>query len=230
MSVKAALFDLDGTLLDTQKIYDEINQKLINIYGNKKEYDFDSRKNVIGCPTNIANKYLLDKFEIKLSLDNFTTLKNEYLIEPLKNCEPMEGAKEITNILKNKYNLKLAVCTSSPKSLWDIKINNHKKWFKENFDIIITGDDKRIKKGKPNPDIFILAANELNVKPEECIVFEDAVNGVEAGLKSGAKIVVALPNSYFIENIKNLKYDKNKSKLCILNSFNDFDYSLLNIS
>ena len=142
----------------------------------------------------------------------------------------MEGAKEITNILKNKYNLKLAVCTSSPKSLWVIKINNHKKWFKENFDIIITGDDKRIKKGKPNPDIFILAANELNVKPEECIVFEDAVNGVEAGLKSGAKIVVALPNSYFIENIKNLKYDKNKSKLCILNSFNDFDYSLLNIS
>ena len=155
-------------------------------------------------------------------------VKHEYLNEPLKNNEPMKGAKEITNILKNKYKLKLAVCTSSSKQLCDIKIDKHKKWFNEDFDLFITGDDKRIKKGKPNPDIFILAANELGVKPEECIVFEDAVNGVEAGLNSGAKIVVALPNSYFIKMINNLKYDKNKSKLFILNSFYDFDYSLLN--
>ena len=182
----------------------------------------------MGCPANISNKYLIDKFEIKLSFENFNQIKKEYLNEPLKNCESMKGAKEITNILKNKYKLKLAVCTSSSKELCYIKIDKHKKWFNKDFDLIITGDDKRIKKGKPNPDIFILAANELGVKPEECIVFEDAVNGVEAGLNSGAKIVVAIPNPYFIKIINNLKYDKNKSKLCILNSFNDFDYSLLN--
>ena len=93
--------------------------------------------------------------------------------------------------------------------------------------LIITGDDKRIKKGKPNPDIFILAANELGFKPEECIVFEDAVNGVEAGINSQAKVVVAIPNPNFRKNIENLEYDKNKTKLCILNSFNDFDYSLI---
>ena len=227
MSIKAALFDLDGTLLDTQRLYDEVNQQLINEYGNKKKYDFESQKNVIGCPANVVNKYLLEKFEVKLSSENYSKLKNEYLIEPLKNCDPMKGSKEITKNLKNKYGLKLAVCTSSPKSLWDIKINKHKEWFKNDFDLIITGDDKRIKKGKPNPDIFLLAANELGVKPEECIIFEDAVNGVEAGLNSEAKIVVAIPNSYFIKTIEELKYDKNKTKLCILNSLDDFDYSLL---
>ena len=227
MSIKAALFDLDGTLLDTQRLYDEVNQRIINEYGNKKLYDLDSRKTVLGRPATIVNKFLLEKFEIKLSLENFSKLKNEYLFELFKNCKPMKGAKEITHNLKKKYGLKLAVCTSSPKSLWDIKIDKHKEWFKEDFDLIITGDDKRIKKGKPNPDIFILAANELGVKSEECIVFEDAVNGVEAGLNSKAKIVVAIPDSNFIKSIEELKYDKNNTKLCILNSFNDFDYSLI---
>ena len=227
MSIKAALFDLDGTLLDTQRLYDDVNQQLINEYGNKKEYDLESRKEVLGRPAPFVNKYLLDKFEIKLSLEEFSKIKNEYLIELFKKCQPMKGAREITDNLKKKYGLKLAICTSSPRSLWDIKINNHKDWINEDFDLIITGDDKRIKKGKPNPDIFILAANELGFKPEECIVFEDAVNGVEAGINSQAKIVVAIPNPNFIKNIQNLEYDKNKTKLCILNSFNDFDYSLI---
>ena len=61
----------------------------------------------------------------------------------------------------------------------------------------MTGDDKRVFKGKPNPDIFLLTAKELGVDIEECIIFEDVVNGIQTGLYSGAPIIVGIPEKIF---------------------------------
>ena len=67
------------------------------------------------------------------------------------------------------------------------------------------------------------------MRPEECIIFEDAVTGVQAGLNSGARIVVGLPEDELTKNaMLNLKYDKNKTQLIILKSLKDFDYAILN--
>ena len=67
------------------------------------------------------------------------------------------------------------------------------------------------------------------MRPEECIIFEDTVNGVKAGLNSGAGIVVGLPEDELTKSaMLNLPYDKNKTKLIILNSLKDFDYDILN--
>ena len=139
----------------------------------------------------------------------------------------MEGVKEITHNLKHKYGFKTAIATSSLKESADFKLANHQEWIKSDFDIIITGEDKRIVKGKPSPDIFLLAMKELGVSPQECIIFEDAVNGVQAGLNSGAAIVVGLPDSLVKDIIKELPHDENQTKLCVLDSFKDFDYSLI---
>ena len=168
--IKAAIFDLDGTLLDTQRLYDEANQIVINQYGNGKKYDADLQVKIHGAPPSFGNKYLIDYFEIKLTMDEFMGKKDEYLKEKIPHCKPMEGVKELTHLLKHKYGLKLAIATSAFKNSTDIKLTNHKDWIKEDFDIMITGEDKRIKKGKPSPDIFLVAANDLGVKPEECII------------------------------------------------------------
>ena len=225
--IKAAIFDLDGTLLDTQRLYDEANQIVINQYGNGKKYDADLQVKIHGALPSFGSKYLIDYFEIKLTMDEFMGKKDEYLREKIPQCNPMEGVKELTHLLKHKYGLKLAIATSGFKNSTDIKLTNHKDWIKEDFDIMITGEDKRIKKGKPSPDIFLVAANDLGVKPEECIIFEDAVNGVQAGLNTGASIVVGLPDNYVKNIMKELPHDETRTKLCILDSFKDFDYSLL---
>ena len=225
--IKAAIFDLDGTLLDTQRLYDEVNQILINQYGNGKTYDSELKLKIHGSSPLFGNKYMLDYFEIKLTFEEFMDKKNQYLKNKILECKPMEGATELTHILKHKYGLKIAIATSSLKDSADIKLANHQKWIKSDFDLMITGDDKRIVKGKPSPDIFLIATKELGVKPEECIIFEDAINGVQAGLNSGASIVVGIPDSDAKNYMENLPYDKCKTKLCILNSFKDFDFSLI---
>lgn len=225
--IKAAIFDLDGTLLDTQRLYDEANQIVINQYGNGKEYGAELQVKIHGSPPSFGNKYLIEYFEIKLTMEEFMNKKDEYLKERVPQCKPIEGVKELTHLLKHKYGLKLAIATSAFKNSTDIKLTNHKDWIKEDFDIIITGEDKRIKKGKPSPDIFLVAANDLGVSPEECIIFEDAVNGAQAGLNTGASIVVGLPDNNVKNIMKDLPHDETRTKLCILDSYKDFDYSLL---
>ena len=225
--IKAALFDLDGTLLDTQRLYDEANQMFIDKYGNGKLYDDELKVKIHGTNPSFGNKFLVNHFEMKLTPEEFTQKKDQFLLDKVKECKPMEGVKELTYILKHKYNLKTAIATSSLKNSVDIKLMNHQDWVKSDFDIIIYGNDKRVVNGKPSPDIFLVAAKELGVRPEECIIFEDAINGVQAALNTGASIVVGLPDPYVKNMMENLPYDKYKTKLCILNTFKEFNYSLI---
>ena len=225
--IKAAIFDLDGTLLDSQRLYDEVNQIIINKYGNGKLYDIDSKMVNHGAPPLIGNKYLIDTFKLNLTIEELIKKKDDFFKENIKLCLPMEGAKEITHILKHEYGFKMGLATSSVKTTVDIKLSNLKEWFDSDFDVIITGDDKRIFKGKPNPDIFLLTAKELGVDIEECIIFEDAVNGIQAGLNSGAPIVVGMPENFFKTKVEELPYDEEKTKLILVESLKEFDYSLI---
>ena len=71
MHIKAALFDLDGTLLDTEPIYDEAAQKLIDQYGNGNKITWDIKQKIIGTPPKIHCKIFVDAFKIKLTPEEF---------------------------------------------------------------------------------------------------------------------------------------------------------------
>ena len=228
MHIKAALFDLDGTLLDTEPIYDEAAQKLIDQYGNGNKITWDIKQKIIGTPPKIHCKIFVDAFKIKLTPEEFQKRRDELLIEPFKSCKFKKGAKEATHKCKYEIGLKVGIATSSPKKNFENKTNHLKDWLNEDIDIIITCDDDRIKKGKPAPDIFLLGAKELNVDPQECIVFEDAPSGAQAALSAGIKIVVVIMEDYQKSTLDNLIYDKNKSKLIVLDSLEHFDFKKIN--
>ena len=110
----------------------------------------------------------------------------------------------------------------------EYKLSFYKNWIDSDFDMIITGEDKRIKSGKPSPDIFLLSAKSLGVDIQECIIFEDSLNGIKAAISSGAGIVVGLPDNISTKYVmENYQFDKYKTKFIILNSLMDFDYSIL---
>ena len=228
MSLKGAIFDLDGTLLDTEPIYFKATEEMIKEYGNGKEFGWDTKIKTLGSPEIVTAKIVVDTFEMKLTPEEFLDKRNAITPEYFKNCLFIEGAKEITDKFKKELKFKTSLATSSSKYNFDFKTFNKKEWLKEDFDKIILGDDPRIKKGKPSPDIFILAANEIGLSPNECIMFEDSIGGIKACISSGAKIVVGIPDPHLKDKVKDIKYDENITKLIILDKLKDFDFSLIN--
>ena len=226
--IKAAIFDLDGTLIDTQGIYDEVYQMLINKYGNGKPYTPEYKMFMHGASATFGNKFIIEQFKINITLEEFIEIKNNYIKEKIPLSQPMKGAKELTHNLKIKYRLKTAIATSSFKDSVEYKLSFYKNWIDSDFDIIITGEDNRIKSGKPSPDIFLLSAKSLGVNPQECIIFEDSLNGIKAAISSGAGIVIGLPDNISTKYVmENYQFDKYNNKFIILNSLMNFDYSIL---
>ena len=227
MNIKGIIFDLDGTLIDTEPIYHESAIRIIKEYGNGKELSWDIRTKILGAPEMVAPKIIVDTFEIKLTPEEFIKKRNEITSEMFKKCPFIDGAKEITHKFKHELNFKLALATSSTQVNFGLKTFNKKEWLKEDFDAVVLGDDKRIKNGKPAPDIFILAAKDIGLEPKDCIVFEDSISGIKAGINSGARIVVGIPDPHLKHKAEELQYDKNITKFIILDSIKDFDWSLV---
>lgn len=102
--------------------------------------------------------------------------------------------KLIRHLHANK--VPIAVATSSTRSKFQLKTSLNKELF-ELFDVIICGDDAEIKNGKPSPDLFLAAQKHLgNPLAENCLVFEDAVNGVEAGLNAKMNVSIFYKSPY----------------------------------
>ena len=225
MHILGALFDLDGTLLDTEPLYDEAEQKIINLYGNGKIIDLETKQQLLGTPAFFNCKFLVEKYQVKLTPSEFEKMRDEFLVEPFRNCKFKKGAKEVVHKCKYDLGLKSAIATGSSRLNFDNKVYKLKEWVNEYIDVVITSDN--IKRGKPDPDIFILAAQELGLQPNQCIVFEDGLPGVKAAISAGAKIVVAIIEDYQRPSFEGLIYDKNKTRLIILNSLEEFDFSLI---
>ena len=219
--IKAAIFDLD-TLLDTQILLDEINQILINKYGDGRVYS--PAYNMITHGSSL----IFEQYKINITFEEFKEIKDDYIKNKFNKFHNIsEGAKELTNILKNKLGIKIILITSLYKDFIESALPHYKEWFDSGFDMMIRGDDKRIKHGKPSPDIFILAAESLGVKPEECIIFEHSLNGIKAAMSSGIRWIIGLPDSLSTKYVfENFQYDVYKINFIILKSLKDLDYSI----
>ena len=222
MSLKGAIFDLDGTLIDTEPIYFDAAEKMIQQYGNGKKFDWDVKIKTLGSPELVTAKIICDTFKVRLTPEEFLNKRNKITPEYFKKCPFIEGAKEITDKFKKELKFKTAIATSSAKINFDYKTFNKKEWLKEDIDAIVLGDDKRIKQGKPAPDIFILAAQDLGLEPKDCIIFEDSIGGIKAAISSGAKIVVGIPDPHLKDKAKEIIYDDKITKLIILDKIPRF--------
>ncbi len=176
----SVIFDMDGTLLDTQRIcipaWDYAGERQ-GIEGLGKYMPYVCGMNARGW-----GKFLLDRHP-GLDLERFTSESRQYVIDNMK-IEYKKGAQELLSYLWEK-NIPTAVASGS--SHGSIRHHLGELGIYGRFDAIVGGQD--VEHGKPAPDIFLLAAERIGAQPAECIVFEDSENGVRAGHAAGMRVI-----------------------------------------
>lgn len=180
---------MDGLLLDTERFYTEVTQEIAGRYG--RVFDWSVKSNMVGRPALDAARYLVATLELPLTPEEYLREREGRLAELFPASEPLPGARALTDALAAR-GVPQAVATSSNQRLFDLKTARHGDWFRV-FGAIVRGDDPRVRHGKPAPDIFLVAASELGVRPEDCAVFEDAPVGIEAARAAGMQ-VIAVPD------------------------------------
>ena len=182
MQLKGAIFDLDGVIVSTVHLHFEAWKKMFSEYG--KEFNFeDYKEKVDGIPRMSGARAILTDLSDE-ELKKAATKKQSHFLE-LLDKEGVEVYQSTLNLIGElkKDNIKVAVISSSKNCLTILK----KLGIDNLFAVIITGHD--IKKGKPDPGVFLLACEKLELVPSESIVFEDAVLGVEAAKRGNFSCV-----------------------------------------
>lgn len=186
MNIKACLFDLDGVIVDTAK-YHFIAWKAL---AQKLGFEFTEEHNerLKGVSRMTSLDILLEIGNVKLSQEEKETMasqKNELYVSFIEKMEPDEILPGVVDFLKELKlaNIKTAIGSASknaPLILDRLKLNDY-------FDAIIDGN--KVRNAKPDPEVFLKGAEALGLKPEECIVFEDAAAGIEAAINGGMKCI-----------------------------------------
>lgn len=176
----SVIFDMDGTLLDTQKICVPAWEYCGEIQGIKGmgEHVFK----LCGMNETGWTAYLKETFKT-LDIPKFKCDVRDYITENGKVIFK-KGAKELLDYLKSR-GVKMAIASGSSTQT----IEHHLKEVGaiEYFSAVAGSQD--VLNGKPAPDVFLLAAERLGVKPSDCFIFEDSANGIKAGFAAGMKCI-----------------------------------------
>ncbi|CAI2174661.1 20529_t:CDS:2 [Funneliformis geosporum] len=186
MKITHCIFDMDGLLLDTERIYTEVSNEILSRFG--MTFGWDIKSKMMGLRQREAVALLIKETGISLTIDEYVEESIVRQKEKFPFTKPMPGVMRLVKHLK-EHNIPIIVATSSHRKAFEFKSMNNQELFKL-FDGIVCGDDPEIKHGKPAPDIFLTARERLgNPSLEQCLVFEDALNGIQAAKNAGMPVI-----------------------------------------
>lgn len=212
--IKAIIFDMDGLIVNTETLYSKAVQKVIG--KREKQYTFKVKRQMMGRTGIEAMRILKDKLGLKKSAEEILKEREKIYGRILSQTKikPFPGTLELLKLL-NALRIKKALASSS-SGKW-IKLTLKKLNIAKEFKVVVSGDE--VKKGKPNPEIYLLAAKRLDLSPQDCLVLEDSLAGVKSAKRAGMKCI-AVPNKY-TKGIDFSRADK------VVNSLEEINYSLI---
>ena len=203
-----ALFDLDGVLIDSERLYTKFCAEVGVRYSiPSPTFALDIKGTTL---KDIYSKYFPDK-QVQNTLTREIVDFEANVVYPVN-----EGVKRFLSELKYA-GFKTAIVTSSNDKKMS-RLFDQQPWMQDEFDVIIT--DSFVKHSKPNPEGYLLAASKIGVQPEHCYVFEDSLQGLLAGHNAGAGAVIGLATTLPREALEG-KAD------VIFDSFKDISLNIL---
>ncbi|MFH1535535.1 MAG: HAD family phosphatase [Patescibacteria group bacterium] len=208
--IKAIIFDMDGVISLTETLQSTAESRVLAKIGINIDPE-TIVKNYSGYKAEEALKAVLRSYHMKADIQKLLKERWDIVYNELlpQGFSIVRGVKELIEALKSD-NYVLAIASAAPLKF--IKIVISKLRLAEKFSAITSGDDVKI--GKPDPAIFILTAQKLNTKPQDCLVIEDAPAGVLAAKRAKMKCI-AITTTHTREELKGA--DK------IIDSFEELD-------
>jgi HAD superfamily hydrolase (TIGR01509 family) len=188
----AVIFDLDGVLADSEPWWNQIDAKLLAEYG--VAYRGEYHRNVLGVSYRLAVEFYKNAFQISVPVEKLMRRRGEIAAEFFANQVGLFPSAEATLEKLRQMELCLAVATSSVSA--SARPFLERTGIRKSLEVIVTGDE--VARGKPHPDIYLIAANKLDVPANACLVIEDALSGV-AGAKAANMRVAAIPDTRFVD-------------------------------
>jgi len=182
--MKVVIFDMNGVIINDERIHQESWRVYCQKHGfHITEEDFKHK--VFGKTEKDTFSYLYNREVTPNELEQFSNERVDTAIEIFKpQIKMTDGLHNLLEKLEEN-NIPTAVATSARKRYFNFIMDE--LHIRDYFHVVLTAED--IIKGKPDPEIYLKTADKLHVKPEECIVFEDALSGIEAAKAAGMKVV-----------------------------------------
>jgi pseudouridine-5'-monophosphatase len=181
-SIQGAIFDLDGTLLDTEPLYYDAYSKAAESLGH--DYSFDVHRHLLGRAEHEGASNFLRILGIPdMTPEQLLALRDRFLLDLMPHVTPLPGAVSVVQSMAAM--MPTAIATSSLRAYLPLKSQNNPHLF-DHVDAVICGDDDGVRgKSKPDPAIFLAAAKAIGAQPEACIAFEDSLAGIRSAKAAG---------------------------------------------
>ncbi len=180
--MKAIIFDMDGVIIDSEPLHYEVEMELLEKLGGKM--DKEAHQLFVGTTDYKMWSTLKENFKLKPPVEDIIEMKKDMFISRIDEIELMPN---FMSLMLSLYNAgyPLAIASSNNRKVVDRIVEKFGLGVYIKF--TISGDD--VSKGKPHPEVFLTAAKKMSLVPKNCLVIEDATNGVKAAKAAGMKCV-----------------------------------------
>lgn len=185
--IEAVVFDMDGVLVDSEPVWEEVRRRIVAEYGGR--WDPDTQDRMMGMSTGEWSRYLSEEQGVRLMPDEVArTVIGAMADRYTEHLPLLPGAVEAVRRMAGRWPLGLA--SSSPPSLIDTVLDA--SGLTDAFAAILSTEE--VERGKPAPDAYLTVAKRLGVAPEKCAAVEDSSNGLRAAAAAGYAAVIAVPH------------------------------------
>lgn len=190
MTLRAIVFDHDGTLVDSEPMYARAWAKVLKGYGVPL-YNFESYLSLIGRSASDAAELLIDEYDLKATAEQLLADRKQ-VVERMRIEDGVPLVTGVSNLIDwaVKQNLRLGISSGSNRDEVEASLHGHGLTM---FEAISTRSD--VIKNKPAPDVYLRTLEQLEVKPSEAIAIEDSSTGIQSA-KSAGLLTLAIQHSY----------------------------------